>query len=394
MFVQRLKLEHFRRFDELDLSFTHRLNVIVGVNGAGKSTILGAIAKMLSWYVRRLVSPSGTGVGVPILESEIKMGAASASIEVSVSDGVKDVAWVLQKNVKGAPVASARSELRALNDYVKEFRENRRGDIRSVPIIVSYGVNRSVVDIPLRIRQRHQFSVLSTYDDVFERSADFRRFFEWFRANEDIENERIADRVVEGRGEGSEYRHSRELPAVRQALSVFLPEFTKWKIRRTPLRMEVLKDGHPLNVEQLSDGEKCIVALVGDLARRLVVANPDFENPLVGSGIVLIDEVELHLHPAWQRTILPRLLKTFPNVQFIVTTHSPTVLAQLNALLYGQEDSGIGVYELRDGRISSMIDSETGLIISGEMDDVVQAIDSEFDALLNGSENENKSDAQ
>lgn len=106
MLVKRLKSVRFRRFGELDLSFTHRLNVIVGVNGAGKSTILGAIAKMLSWYVRRLVSLSGIGVGGPILESEIKVGAASAL------------------------VVSVRSELRALNDYVKEFREHCQGEAK------------------------------------------------------------------------------------------------------------------------------------------------------------------------------------------------------------------------------------------------------------------------
>lgn len=388
MFAKRLKLESFRRFDVLDLSFAKRLNVIVGMNGAGKSTILGALAKMLSWYVRRLLSPSGTGVGVPILESEIKTGAARASISVSVSDGVREVAWALQKNVKGAPVVSAKSDLKALNDYVKGVREQSQGDFRSIPIIVSYGVNRSVVDVPLRIRQRHQFSVLSAYDDVFERSADFRRFFEWFRVNEDIENERIADDVEQGSGRDGGRGQNRELSAVRRALSIFLPEFSRWRIRRTPLRMEVLKDGQTLNVEQLSDGEKCVIALVGDLARRLVMANPNLDDPLVGRGIALIDEVELHLHPAWQSTILPRLSETFSNVQFIVTTHSPVVLAQLNNLLYGHRDSGIAVFSLRNGQALSLIDPETGLLVSGEMDEVVQVIDSEFDALLGGSGDE------
>ncbi len=389
MVVKRLRVANFRRFDALELSFATHLNVIVGVNGAGKSTILVAVAKMLSWYVRRLVSPNGTGAALPILESEIKKGAAAASIEVSVSDGVKDVAWALHKNVKGAPVLSAKSDLRALNDYVKEVREHCQGDIRSVPMIVSYGVNRSVVDIPLRIKHKHRFSALDAYDDAFERSADFRRFFEWFRANEDIENERIADRVEQqGDGRGKRMGQNRELSAVRRSLALFLPEFSRWKIRRTPLRMEVLKDGQSLNVEQLSDGEKCVVALVGDLTRRLVMANPGLADPLAGYGIALIDEVELHLHPAWQKTILPRLLKTFPNVQFIVTTHSPIVMAQLNNLLYGRENAGIAVFALQGGCVSSMIDSETGLIVSGEMDEIVQSIDSEFDALLDGGGDE------
>jgi predicted ATP-binding protein involved in virulence len=66
--------------------------------------------------------------------------------------------------------------------------------------------------------------------------------------------------------------------------------------------------------------------LVCDIARRLTIANPALENKLEGEGVVMIDEIELHLHPAWQRNVLPALQQTFPNIQFIVTTHSPQVL--------------------------------------------------------------------
>lgn len=69
----------------------------------------------------------------------------------------------------------------------------------------------------------------------------------------------------------------------------------------------------------MSDGEKCTMALLGDLARRLTLANPTLENPLLGKGIVLIDEIELHMHPSWQRKILSTLKNTFPNVQFMET---------------------------------------------------------------------------
>ena len=251
--------------------------------------------------------------------------------------------------------------------------------MKSVPVIVSYGVNRSVLDIPIRIRRRHQFSALNAYDDAFDRAADFRLFFEWFRENEDIENERLAESLTSG--DAPQFVGSTELAAVRRALKTFLPEFDGWRIRRSPLRLEVKKDGKAFNVEQLSDGEKCTIALVGDLARRLVVANPELFNPLEGDGIVLVDEIELHLHPAWQKTILPRFMETFPNLQFIVTTHSPLVLAQLNALLYSDENHGIEVFALKDGDVASMIDSETGLIASGEMDEVIASIDDEFDAL-------------
>ena len=126
-----------------------------------------------------------------------------------------------------------------------------------------------------------------------------------------------------------------------------------------------------------------MIALVGDLARRLVVANPMQEEPLLGTGIVLVDEIELHLHPEWQKSILPRPLQTFPNVQFVVTTHSPLVLAQLNALLYRSQGE-IAVLGLRSGSVVSMLDPDTGLVMASEMDDAAASVDEEFDLLLRG----------
>jgi predicted ATP-binding protein involved in virulence len=109
-----------------------------------------------------------------------------------------------------------------------------------------------------------------------------------------------------------------------------MPGFTNLRVRRQPtLRMTVEKNGEELIVNQLSDGEKCLLAMTGDLARRLSIANPSLKNPLEGYGVVLIDEVDLHLHPQWQRIIIPSLERTFPNCQFIVTTHSPLVLSYL-----------------------------------------------------------------
>ena len=377
MFLNRLRLENFRRFKDVEMKFAKRLSVLVGINGAGKSSILSAISTLLSWYVRRLVSPNGTGAGMAISERDIQTDALSSTIALAIDDVGREVSWSVSKTAKGAPIFDARSDLRELTEYVKDLRASK---LASVPIIAAYTVNRSVLDIPLRIKKHHEFSVLSAYDDAFDRAADFRRFFEWFREWEDVENERIADTLSTG---GVPYRANNELAAVRRALSRFLPEFSDWKIRRTPLRMEVKKDGEFLSVDQLSDGEKCMIALVGDLARRLVVANPEQEDPLLGNGIVLVDEIELHLHPEWQKSVLPRLLQTFPNVQFVVTTHSPLVLAQLNSLLYRKEGE-IAVFGLRSGSVVSLLDSDTGLIMASEMDDAVAAVDEEFDALLSG----------
>ncbi|MCU7858478.1 MAG: AAA family ATPase, partial [Candidatus Thiodiazotropha sp. (ex Lucinoma kastoroae)] len=115
-------------------------------------------------------------------------------------------------------------------------------------------------------------------------------------------------------------------------------------VRRNPLRMEVEKSSERLTVSQLSDGEKCLMAMVGDLARRLAIANPLATDPLTGEGVVLIDEIDLHLHPKWQRMIIPRLLEVFPGCQFMISTHSPHVVTHVraeNLYLLKQTEHGI-----------------------------------------------------
>ena len=124
--------------------------------------------------------------------------------------------------------------------------------------------------------------------------------------------------------------------------------------------MTLQKDGEELIVNQLSDGEKCLLAMVGDLARRLAIANPGLKNPLYGFGVVLIDEIELHLHPKWQREIIPALTRTFPNCQFIVTTHSPQVISEIQPQgIYILEKTDTGIIAKRPessyGRDSNQI---------------------------------------
>jgi len=135
----------------------------------------------------------------------------------------------------------------------------------------------------------------------------------WFRNLEDAENEKRIDTPA--------YR-DRGLEAARSAIAAFT-DFRDLRIRRKPrLRMTVVKHGMELNVAQLSDGERNMLALVGDLAQRLSVLNPDRPNPNDGHGVVLIDEIDLHLHPGWQRTVVASLKRTFPNCQFIICRRS------------------------------------------------------------------------
>jgi predicted ATP-binding protein involved in virulence len=122
----------------------------------------------------------------------------------------------------------------------------------------------------------------------------------------------------------------KELKTVSKAIEQFVPEYTSLRVKRVPRpHMLISKGNNSFNLDQLSDGEKNLITLIGDIARRLAIANPNSKDPLKGDGIILIDEIDLHLHPSWQRLMIPGLSKVFPNCQFIITTHSPLVLSHV-----------------------------------------------------------------
>ena len=336
MKIKKFELRNYRGAEHLTLDFEEKATVLAGVNGSGKTGILEALAIMLSRLIGRICSSSGTGRF--FTEADVRNGASEMAADMEISFSGRAIDWRVSKAAKKTKRQTITNleKLRTLAEDVREELET--GERRSLPVAVYYSVNRSVLDVPLRIRKKHPFDQLAAYEAALDgKRNDFRLFFEWFRNREDYENEVLRDRAgfVDP-----------QLNAVRQAIERFTG-FTKIRVRRSPLRMEVLKNGETFDVRQLSDGEKCLLALVGDLARRLAIANPSENEPLRGSGVVLVDELDLHLHPAWQRDSLAKLTSVFPNCQFIVTTHSPQILGEVEArcirLLRVSTDRGLVV---------------------------------------------------
>lgn len=338
MKVKRLKMNSFRGISDLTLELdTDEPTVFIGINGVGKSSILECLAILLSWLTKRIQTPNSNGRFFN--EDDIKNGCKEThnEITISINDG-PEVVWSLTKVSKGRSkdTSSNLGDLKRVVDRIHSQLD--ANSYAAFPLAVYYPTNRAVLDIPLKIRTKHSFEPITAYDEVLTGGQiDFRRFFEWFRDREDLENELRLNNT-------NEYR-DRQLQAVRYAFAKLLDGFSNLRVRRSPLRMTVNKQGEELIVNQLSDGEKCLLALAGDLARRLAIANPNPDrNPLQGSGVVLIDEIELHLHPKWQRAIIPNLKKTFPNCQFIITTHSPQVISDLKCVhLLKSTSEGIAI---------------------------------------------------
>ncbi len=121
----------------------------------------------------------------------------------------------------------------------------------------------------------------------------------------------------------------RQMEIVSGAITTVIPSISRiWVDTSSGADViRVINDDNDVTIEQISDGQRVFLGLVADLARRMVMLNPVLDNPLEGQGIVLIDEIELHLHPRWQQSVVPSLRTVFPNIQFIITTHSPIVLS-------------------------------------------------------------------
>lgn len=252
---------------------------------------------------------------------DIMYGKKETEIQATINFGEENLKYS-RKMVRSS--GKKTQDKKSLEKIADIFHEKYISDEeqRDIPVFVNYGTNRLVLDIPLRIRTHHTFDIYSAFEKSIENKIDFRTFFEWYRNQEDYENEM---KILTG---NLAYKDN-ALQAVRKAILAMLDECSNLHVVRKPrLEMKIDKGNISLNVSQMSDGEKCTLALFGDLARRLTLANPDKEDPLSGEGIVLIDEIELHMHPSWQRKVLSVLRNTFPNIQFIITTHSPIVLSE------------------------------------------------------------------
>ena len=323
MRLQNLHLQNFKGFKDCEIDLDKKSSVIFGVNGAGKSSILASIT-YLCWNWLNKLNPS-QGTAFKSLNSDLVHSQAS-HMEISGEFDLNERTFLLQRSYTKAgagKAAIAKINKRVYDEFVLEYVSEIGKNNMSLPIFANYGTNRAVLDIPSRIKNKHEFSQLSSLERASENALDFRAFFEWFQEQQAYELE------MKDEHESFAYK-DKSLECVRNAVQSMLPEFTNLKVKFHPKRMTVEKNGEELRVDQLSDGEKCTLSLFGDLGHRLALANPLAEDPLKGSGIVLIDEIELHMHPRWQRTILPTLRKTFPNIQFIVTTHSPQVLGEVD----------------------------------------------------------------
>lgn len=359
MRIARLKLANVRAIEAMEFGFRPGLNLVVGVNGVGKTTVLEALAVCLSAIVGRAVGLRRGGVSFGV--DDIRMGVGALQVECGFELGGKIETYTLHRPRESVIVPEEMDEFyrqetgQSANTAptIEEFYPGVpiEGEIRtphSRPLAVLFSTNRAVPSDRAPPKGAAAGGVDAAYSGALSnrRGLHLAEFGTWMRAQEALSSERPSAK--------------RMLAAFETAVTRFLPDYRNFRVGDDDKGGSLLlvdRGATTLPVRVLSDGERGVLALVLDLTRRLAQANPEMDDPAAEAGaVVLIDEIELHLHPSWQRRIVGNLTDTFPQCQFVATTHSPQVIGEvehdrIHIIADGEVDSPYYSYGVDSNRI-------------------------------------------
>ena len=311
--IHEITAENFRCFKNITFDLNPQLTVFVGKNCSGKSTILDICSYLLHY-----------------LAIEIQGGRYLYPKDIDITNGSNEINlnYILSDENANLQDINFTYSIDEFNRINRKANFNNLTDIKYATLCVYYSSKRIVCNY--KRLSESKTSTQSAFENAFEHDIDFSSTMSWFI-------EKSIEETLKMRRAKNFNLHIPELDTVRYAVAKSLEEYDEPYIDGTPPRIFITHKNNPevpLLFEQLSDGHRILLAMIMDLARRLIVANQNFKERtgleiLDAPAIVLIDEIELHLHPAWQQTVLPTLCKLFPNVQFIVTTNSPLVISSI-----------------------------------------------------------------
>jgi predicted ATP-binding protein involved in virulence len=323
MRVTALTVTNHRAIKSAEFRFQPGFNLIVGVNGVGKTSVLQALGVCLSAFVKQSTTlrTQVESFGV----DDIRIGTGALTVECDVRIGKADYAYLVHKPREKSVPQSKKAGMPREQVHSTPEKAEFIGTIPTVatgnesegrPLALLFSTNRAVPSDRSPTKGSASGGIAAAYAEAFSnRELRLAEFAAWMRVQEAMKSERPSAKHL--------------LSAFEKTVKRFLPGYLKLRVENDGRPVLKINRGKtPLEVRQLSDGERGTLALVLDLTRRLAQANPEMDDPAKkAEAVVLIDEIDLHLHPKWQRQIVPNLAAAFPRCQFIATTHSPQIVA-------------------------------------------------------------------
>lgn len=331
MRVSRLSLNNFKGFEQFDQPFNDRFTLIVGNNGVGKSSVLDALSVAFGSFLLGIPS----AVARHIHQSEVReverefdgspnfihafpvVISAEGQLQHPLTGKTTQISWRRELgSEKGRTTTKDARELILIAD--EAYKAAISGEDPTLPLLSYYGTGRLWVE-PKNIKRKSKPSRFDAYRNSHEPRVSSVDLLVWLRS------ERLKELETN--------RSSPLLSAWQKAVESCFDESVKVSYSPSRERLEVNFElqNRTIAYDNLSHGQRNILSMVGDIAFKAIVLNPHLGGDAVAraEGIVLIDELDLHLHPRWQRVIVPALLDAFPRLQFVATTHSPFIIQSL-----------------------------------------------------------------
>jgi predicted ATP-binding protein involved in virulence len=342
--IDKLRIKNFKKFSEYTLDFCPAFTLLVGDNGMGKTTILDALAIAAGVWLVDYPDKTLASSGRNILSHEIRAETIETTDSFRLIDckpveiiatgviGTEPVHWKRKIPAKGSRTSDADSK-EAIQIIDRLFERDRMGEKYWLPIIAYYGAGRAWFPAKSRERKTELAKPSRRWDAFYDCLSERIRIGDlqnWFH------KEAIA----------ALNRHGQMRMAykvVKFAILRCIPEASNLWFDPDRLEIMLLIDGQALPFNSLSAGQKMMVALIADIAIKMVTQNFAFlaeESELdyqtlpqvlqKTPGLVLIDELDVHLHPKWQRRVVNDLKATFPAIQFVCTSHSPFIIQSIS----------------------------------------------------------------
>lgn len=325
MRVSELKLANVRAVEAAELQFQPGFNLLVGLNGVGKTTVLDALCVCLSAFVKHANALRRKTPAFAV--EDVRVGTDALDVECTGIIQGSEHRYLIHKLREDSAPQEKKAGMPRHQVYDTPDRAlflgappepATTGGPEGRPLAILFSTRRAVPsDRPPRKGTTTGGTGTAFAGAFSNRELRLGELAAWMRVQKALEPDRV--------------QAARALKALGVAVSRFLPGHANLRVVGSSRpRLLIDRGSSTVAVKQMSDGERGTLALVLDLTRRLVQANPEMADPVAkAEAIVLIDEIDLHLHPKWQRRIVPNLTATFPRCQFVATTHSPQLVASV-----------------------------------------------------------------
>ncbi|MFA8451403.1 MAG: AAA family ATPase [Bacteroidales bacterium] len=328
MQLNKIELENFRKFKKLEVQLKAGVNILIGDNASGKTSILEAISIIIGSFFsginsRFAISPSISPTkDVSFIKNKEGQLSRQYPTKLRAQGTVfdKEVIWNRELNsAKGATTKSGLSDLKVI------IAENCNK--KDLPVLAYYSTTRLQSDKNNSTSYKKD-EIFEAYQNALNAKTSVNKFIKWFENEDRISYQNKSNTFA--------------LDIVSEAIKHCIPDCKRvyYDARLGEIVIQNLNKEITL-FSLMSDGYKMITSLVGDLSYRCSVLNAHLKEKCLREtkGVVIIDEIETHLHPSWQQNIINELSRVFPKIQFVISTHSPIVLSAAKANVIGLDNN-------------------------------------------------------